>query len=196
MHTHSPKSNRGPAAAAENRAAIITAARYEFSAHGYRVPLNAIARRAGVSQGVFYRHFRSRTDLAAEVFVQNFSELRALAEATDLHAFTRFWRRVLELTVAEVAFVELVFDARSDFEEHGEELDLAALTQPLLERAQSVGIVDAALTLDDVILTQRMAYGIAKSRIAGEDLHQRLEQMLRMFRIPSGGAPQPAVPHR
>lgn len=39
--------NRGPAAAAKNRAAILDAARRLFGADGYHIPFSAIARAAG-----------------------------------------------------------------------------------------------------------------------------------------------------
>ncbi|MDN5559397.1 MAG: TetR/AcrR family transcriptional regulator [Ruaniaceae bacterium] len=189
MSAHTPKINRGPAAAAENHAAILSAARAQFEIHGYHVPLSTIAKAAGVSQGVFYRHFRSRQDLAIEVFVGNFAELRELARDDDPRAFIRFWNRVLEMTVAEVAFLELVFDARAEFGASLHELDLPALTAPLLTRAQEAGAVPAALTLDDVLLTQRMAYGIARFRDPHEDINQRLQQMLRLLGIPAAVRP-------
>ncbi|WP_228533348.1 hypothetical protein [Nocardia sp. BSTN01] len=40
--------NRGPAAAAENRAALLAAAREVFAAYGADAPLWVIAQRAGV----------------------------------------------------------------------------------------------------------------------------------------------------
>lgn len=184
MQSRSPKSNRGPAVAAQNRAAILAAARTNFEAHGYQVPLSTIAKAAGVSQGVFYRHFRSRLDLATEVFTTNIAELRTLAEDDDSHAFVRFWRRVLEMTVSEVAFLEMAYAARDDIETRLSDLDFATLTESLLRRAQEAGVVRATLTFDDVLLTQRMAYGIAKSREPHEDVAARLSQMLRLLQLP------------
>ena len=73
--------NAGPSAAPKNRAAILSAARTLFAQQGYHVPLNAIARAAGVGQGVLYRHFPHRIDLALAVFDDNFAELEAIAAA-------------------------------------------------------------------------------------------------------------------
>src|SRR5690606_39484170 len=61
------KPNRGPAAAAENRAALLAAARRLFAERGYHAPLSAIAREAGVGQGSLYRHFPQRELIAAAI---------------------------------------------------------------------------------------------------------------------------------
>lgn len=71
------KQNRGPGAGPENRRALVAAARVEFSARGLTVPLRAVAQRAGVGQGSLYRHFPTRTTLAAAVFSENIDELEA-----------------------------------------------------------------------------------------------------------------------
>ena len=75
------QANRGPAAAAENRAAILGAARRLLAEQGYDIPLSLIAREAGVSQGVMYRHFRSRLELALEVFEDNFVAMEDIVES-------------------------------------------------------------------------------------------------------------------
>lgn len=71
------KQNRGPGAGPENRRALVAAARVEFSARGLTVPLRSVAQRAGVGQGSLYRHFPTRTTLAAAVFSENIDELEA-----------------------------------------------------------------------------------------------------------------------
>jgi AcrR family transcriptional regulator len=69
--TNAQRVNRGPSAAAENRAALIAAARAVFATAGYDAPLSAVARRAGVGQGSLYRHFPNRMSLAVAVFEDN-----------------------------------------------------------------------------------------------------------------------------
>lgn len=73
--------NRGPKAAAHNRAALITAAREIFAVQGLAAPLSAIARRAGVGQGVLYRHFPDREAIAAAVLEKNVREIEGAAAA-------------------------------------------------------------------------------------------------------------------
>ncbi|MEV3931425.1 MULTISPECIES: TetR/AcrR family transcriptional regulator [unclassified Streptomyces] len=77
--------NDGPKAAARNRAALVVAAREVFSAAGLDAPLSMIARRAGVGQGVLYRHFPDRGALATAVLEEN---VRQIEEATAVEGAT------------------------------------------------------------------------------------------------------------
>ncbi len=73
------RTNRGPAAAAGNRQAILRSARRLFAEQGFLVPLTAIAREAGVGQGVLYRHFPTRMALALAVFDENLTRVEQVA---------------------------------------------------------------------------------------------------------------------
>ena len=106
-------SNRGPAAAPENRRAILDAARRLFAERGYHAPLSAIAKEAGVGQGVLYRHFPTRLDLAFAVFEEQLRRARGHSRPPGRpDAFGALWARLLEQTVEEAAFVEMVVEAR------------------------------------------------------------------------------------
>ncbi|MER5275761.1 helix-turn-helix domain-containing protein [Streptomyces sp. NPDC002809] len=77
--------NRGPKAAAGNRAALVSAAREIYAAHGLDAPLSGIARRAGVGQAVLYRHFPDRDAIAAAVLEENVRQIeQAAGEGTAL----------------------------------------------------------------------------------------------------------------
>jgi AcrR family transcriptional regulator len=153
--------NRGPAAAAGNRRALLNAARRLFAERGYRVPLSAIAREAGVGQGSLYRHFPSRIDLAFAIFEDNFAELeRIAADDTGPGALARIWRRLIELTLESTAFVELVVEARRDLHDTTLSARLRDILRDPLASAQSAGVVDEALAVEDLALAQRMAYGV------------------------------------
>lgn len=165
------RSNRGPAAAPENRRAILHAARRLFAERGYHVPLSAIAREAGVGQGVLYRHFPSRLDLAHAVFEVNFTELERYAADESPGAFARFWHRVVDLTITEAAFVEMVVDARRTQDDYDGGLRLRRMIEPLLDRALQAGEVPATLTVDDLVLIQRMVYGVVVT--ASDDAEAR-----------------------
>ncbi|HCX85673.1 MAG TPA: hypothetical protein DHV14_11170, partial [Micrococcales bacterium] len=147
----SARTNRGPAAAAENRRAILAAARRLFAERGFEVPLSAIAREAGIGQGVLYRHFRSRLDLAIEVFDDNFLELEAAAADPAPDAFDGLWRLLLAQTVREAAFVEMAVEAQRLEVTYDGDARLAALVTLALGRAQAAGTADPALTLEDVL---------------------------------------------
>ncbi|MFI7361286.1 TetR/AcrR family transcriptional regulator [Streptomyces sp. NPDC050149] len=71
--------NDGRKAAARNRAALVAAAREICAEYGLSAPLSAIARRAGVSQGVLYRHFPDRSAVASAVLEENVREIEQAA---------------------------------------------------------------------------------------------------------------------
>ncbi len=66
--------------AVRNRELLITAAAAAFSAHGADVPLEDIARQAGVGIGTLYRHFPTRDSLVEAVYRH---EVDILVERAD-----------------------------------------------------------------------------------------------------------------
>lgn len=66
-------------AAAQNRAAIIDAAR-ELFVENPLVPLNDVAKKAGVGAGTLYRHFPSREDLILAAYQR---DIDRLSESVD-----------------------------------------------------------------------------------------------------------------
>ncbi|MFI8946655.1 TetR family transcriptional regulator [Streptomyces sp. NPDC053750] len=76
--------NEGRKAAARNRAALITAAREIYSECGLDAPLSAIARRAGVGQGVLYRHFPDREAVATAVLEENVRQVEQAAAEGEM----------------------------------------------------------------------------------------------------------------
>jgi AcrR family transcriptional regulator len=174
--------NRGPAAASENRQAILDAARRLFTARGYHVPLSAVAKDAGVGQGVLYRHFPTRLDLAFAVFEENFAELEAIAAEPDAGAFGRLWERMVRLTVQSAAFVEMAVDARRSTPEYKGGERLKSLVQDTLPRAQVAGLIGAGITVDDVLLAHRMIYGVIATAVDPDDLDSAVERALHLLR--------------
>ncbi|HHW82771.1 MAG TPA: helix-turn-helix transcriptional regulator [Actinomycetales bacterium] len=171
--------NRGPAAAAENRAAILSAARRLFRERGYRIPFSAIARAAGVGQAVMYRHFPSKLDVALAVFEENLTELEVLAAEPRPDAFWRAWDRLVDMTIESLAFVEMAVEARQSLPDYTGTTRLEALLASALARAQEAGAAPDGLTAMDVILTERMVYGIVASSTPA-DARQNVDQALAL----------------
>ena len=80
--------------ARHNRARVLEAAQEAFAAEGLSVPLDVIARRAGVGAGTVYRHFPSKEALFEAVvhdrierLADELTALLATAEAATGHAF-------------------------------------------------------------------------------------------------------------
>lgn len=178
---HHPR-NRGPAAAAENRAAILDAARRLFARDGYRVPLSAIARAAGVGQGVLYRHFPSRLDLAYEVFEDNFAVLdQTAAQSAGPDCFALLWRQLVEYTIDSTAFVEMVLDAGDEPPARvGAERLLGLFARPLA-RAQAAGLADPSWTTRDVLLLQHMVYGVIAASPVGADVRAGVRRAVELI---------------
>lgn len=184
MATESARVNRGPAAADDNRRALLGAARRVFAERGYRVPLSAIAREAGVGQGVLYRHFPNRLDLAFAVFEENFAALETVAADPHPGAFGRLWSRMVEVTIESSAFVEMVVDARATLPQYSGHARLAALVEATLPRAQRAGLVDATLTADDVLLAWRMAFGVVVTATDPAEVRPAVTRALSLLPLP------------
>lgn len=156
--------------ARRNRTLILQAAQEAFTEEGKLVPLDEIARRAGVGAGTVYRHFPSKESLFEAVFLARLENLAARARAmvTDDDAERAFFDFLAHMVAEGWAKRDLV-DAMS-----GAGIDVTALTSPashelraaigeLLTRAQGVGAVRRDIGTADlmavvagmVIATQR-----------------------------------------
>lgn len=184
MATGGGRVNRGPAAAPDNRQALLAAARRVFAARGYQVPYSAIAREAGVGQGVLYRHFPARLDLAFAVFEDNFAELEQIAEDFGPQVFPRLWSRLLDLTLESAAFVEMVLDARSALPEYHGTDRLLALVDATLPAAQHAGLADPLLTSGDVLIAWRMVFGVIATTSDPVDVVPAVERARRLLPLP------------
>ncbi|GLZ47086.1 TetR family transcriptional regulator [Actinomycetospora sp. NBRC 106375] len=93
-----------------NRSALLAAAARLFADQGPDVPLDAVAREAGVSIATLYRNFPSREDLVAATYA---AEIRALGEldleeGTAAEALARWLARFVEYARTKRALGELV----------------------------------------------------------------------------------------
>ncbi|MEV8363467.1 TetR/AcrR family transcriptional regulator [Streptomyces niveus] len=122
--------NDGPKAAARNRAALVSAAREVFAEHGLEAPLSAIARKAGVGQGVLYRHFPDRTAAVAAVLEENVRQIEQAAEADDA-TFAGLLGVLTWHLSRSAAFIGLLLTERA-----GSRSDIRAHALDLSERVQ------------------------------------------------------------
>lgn len=186
MEQRRPKANRGPAAAAENRTAILRSARRLFAAQGFRVPLTAIARDAGVGQGVLYRHFPTRMDLALAVFDENLTRIERTAASGGPEVFDRVWRELVTLILTDVAFVETAVEADRTATAEQSADRLAGIITPLLDDARRAGSVDSDIDVDDLFRALRAAYGLV---VTAQDSAQARRDVVAL--MTSLGLPAP-----
>nr|WP_062336768.1 helix-turn-helix domain-containing protein [Herbidospora sakaeratensis] len=170
--------NRGPGAAAENRAALIAAAREVFAADGYRAPLASITKAARVGQGSLYRHFPDRVSLALAVFADNMTELEALAARPGV-TLDEVLALITRHTIASTAFVDMVADADVDERAVAIRDRVTELLEAPLARAQADGLVRAEVGAGDLMLAIEMLAGAlrhtpADDRVRAADRAWRL----------------------
>jgi AcrR family transcriptional regulator len=163
----SDRSNRGPGAAAENRAALIAAARTIFADRGLHAPLSAVAKEAGVGQGSLYRHFPTRYSLAVAVFQQNVDELETVA-ADDSATLADLLAAITAQALVSTAFFEMIEFERADVTG----LELVARVHSVLSskvaQAHAAGQLPDRVTTDDVQLGIAMLTGALSKRPLGE----------------------------
>jgi AcrR family transcriptional regulator len=106
--------------ARRNQVQILEAAELSFAEHGIGVPIDDIARRAGVGVGTVYRHFPTKEALAAAVIITRMEHLAT--EAEDLEksedpggAFFTFLARLADEGTAKRDLIEALTGAGVDF---------------------------------------------------------------------------------
>lgn len=157
-----PQAVRLRADASRNRERIVTAAREAIVEFGPEVPLDEVARRAGVGNATLYRHFSDRTELIRQVTLSVMARAaqraeEALAEEPD--AFSALRRFTFE--AAEERIGALCPMLSSAFDRHdpviaAQRQRLARAIDAIVERAQHAGQLRADIGVGDlmVALTQ------------------------------------------
>jgi AcrR family transcriptional regulator len=153
--TASPRANRGPAAAAENRRALIAAAREVYADGGLAAPFSAVAKRAGVGQGSLYRHFPDRTALAVAVFEENVGDLEEYTSSPD-RTIDDLLDRVVEQAVESTALIELITADLNDSRVRPLSDRFAAVVNSLVERDRAEGRISDHIDAEDVMMAVRM----------------------------------------
>jgi AcrR family transcriptional regulator len=152
--------------ARRNRELILSAAREAFAAVGPSVPLDEIARRAGVGPGTLHRHFPTKDELLTSVMADRFRALTEIArQMTDDpapgEAFFAFFYRLVEEVRPNRA------------------LSAALSTHP----PQSESLLRAGQALQDalgVLLTRAQQAGAVRDDITAPDLHAIIAGALAM----------------
>lgn len=157
-----PRGAYGPKAlradARRNRERVLEAAREAFATDGLAVPLDEIARRAGVGAGTVYRHFPTKEALFEAVILGRLlmlvDEARSLSDAEDPgDAFFGFLSRMVEEGVAKKDLVDALAGAGIDVEIAGSPVarNLRGTVAELLARAQRAGAVREDIGATDVM---------------------------------------------
>jgi AcrR family transcriptional regulator len=159
--------------ARRNFDALLAAARDAFNRDGIDVPLEDIAREAGVGIATLYRNFPARSDLVEAVYVSEIEEL--LQAAHDAHerepwdALETWLRRFSGYVATKLAMLQGLNKDSEIFRSCRAALYDAA--SPLFQRAQAAGEVRGDTNLDDVL---RLVSGVTGSHYESDEQRARV----------------------
>ncbi len=170
--------NRGPAAGAENRAALIKAAREIFAEQGVDAPLNAIAKRAGVGQGSLYRHFPTRGAIAGAAFDDAVAEIEQLV--ADGGTLAEVLQLVQQQAMNSAALIDVTLHNSGEARAADLQQRMEALIEKTLPEGRAAGTVPDFFSADDVMLCIRLvASALTESSLdEREPLVRRAWQLL------------------
>ena len=179
--------------ARDNRAAILDAAR-ELFADSADVAMCQVARRAGVGQGTLYRHFSSRSALAAEILDEHVARIEALAaaEAGNPDAFFVLLRSLVDKMVDLYGLAVLArHDVETDSQLQRSRQRIRELLAVPLRDAKAAGTLRRDVSLDDVFLIFAMGRGAMEGL---PDRAARSAVAHRMLALILSGLEQPGPP--
>lgn len=163
--------------ARRNRERVVRAAQRLFAADGLGVPLDEVARQAGVGPGTVHRHFPTKEALYLAVAIDQLKRVVAEGEALDATedpaaVFTLLSRMIAsgaENAAVKSALAAAEFDLRTAAPEVA--ADLTRHVARLLERAQAAGVARPDLTTGELMAL--VAGAFAAIRHADAETSQR-----------------------
>ena len=169
--------------AARNRARVLDVAYATFAAEGLSVPIDEIARRAGVGAGTVYRHFPTKEDLFRAVIQDRLSRIvddgRALLASGDPGEalFTFLRSMVLDWGATDQGLVDALAGVGIDVKEAVPDAEEAflGLIGDLLRAAQKAGTVRRDVDVPDV---KTIVVGAQAMQAYRPDAAERLTEVM------------------
>ena len=149
---------RAPRAdAVRNRARVLEVAAEVFATEGLSVPVQEIARRAGVGTGTVSRHFPTKLDLFQAILLAKMEELTRQGEVLAAQhdpgtAFLELFATMVRAGATHQGLAEALGGAGFDLDALAAQAgcDLNGEVRGLLEQAQRAGTIRADVTHADV----------------------------------------------
>lgn len=139
--------------AARNFDALLAAARDVFTEYGADAPMEEIARRADVSIATLYRNFPTREQMLENVYLAEVEAVCRYAEDAGRlgpwEGITSWLRRFVDYVATKRAVVVGISRDSEVYRACSEALYAAG--GPLLERAQTAGVLRSDVDIDDVM---------------------------------------------
>lgn len=191
--------------AERNRQRIVTAAREAFAELGLDVPMEDIARRAGVGVGTLYRRYPTRADLVAAAFEAKMTAYadiarQALADPDPWHGFCDFVEQICAMQAGDRGFttaLTMTFPTAKQFEADRERAfnDFIAL----VERAKTAGKLRADFAAVDMPMFLMANAGVltATADAAPETWRRLIGYLLQACAAPTAQPlPEPPTPRQ
>jgi AcrR family transcriptional regulator len=188
--------------AVRNRERIVAAAREIFADRGLDVPLEEVARHAGVGVATLYRRFPTRADLIAGAFEAKMTAYAdavdtALADPDPWRGFCGYLERVCAMQAADRGFADvltLTFPAARQFE-----TDRVRAYDGFLEliaRAKDAGRLRADFVPEDLVVLLMANAGVinATGDAAPEAWRRLLAYLVQAFAADRTDRPLPEAP--
>ncbi|GIH97328.1 TetR/AcrR family transcriptional regulator [Planobispora siamensis] len=197
MESHRPAGTELRADARRNRDLIVAAAQKLFLEQGLDVPLEEVARRAGVGVGTLYRRFPDRDALLRAVSEEGLRRLMDLAETAlreepdAWHALCRFLRASVEIRLGALSaklepHLHQRLRAGADLHEMRQRVIAAVLR--MTERAQADGTLRGDIGPGDIALLMTLNVYTPPSMPGEQAMARVVEIMLSGLRADSGRA--------
>jgi len=179
--------------AARNRARLLQVAYETFAAEGLSVPIDEIARRAGLGAGTVYRHFPTKESLYRAIVADRVQRIvdsaRALLAADDPgQALQTFLTVMVEQGATDQGMVDALAGIGFDIAQAAPDAERSFMDVlgELLARAQQAGTVRAYIDVQDV---KTLLVGCqAMQRYSGDR-----DQTRRMVQIMTNGLANPGA---
>lgn len=166
--------------AVQNRERILAVALEELICSA-DVPLSAIAKKAGVGQGTFYRHFPTREALVMEVYRHEMAQVaefagHLLATLPPDQALREWMNRLAEYAITKAGLANAIREFASSKACYGTDgyASVIAAAQLLLDANEKAGTIRAGVTADDFFLAIAGIWQID----ASEDWRPRLTWLM------------------
>jgi len=152
-----PTGRRTRADARRNRARILEVAAESFATDGLTIPLDEIARRAGVGPGTVHRHFPTKERIFEEIILSHVealaAEAKALRSETDAGAaFFDFCVRLIDKGMSNRGIAEALSGVGVDLQAKiaAATTDMHNAMEEVLIRAQRDDAVRGDVTIQEV----------------------------------------------
>ncbi|MEW2392172.1 helix-turn-helix domain-containing protein [Streptomyces venezuelae] len=201
MDTATAQQRRVPrprADALRNRERIVAAAREMFVEYGPDVPLDEVARRAGVGNATVYRHFADRAALVRQVVLHVTDRVAAHAEqgiaTADADASASFGAlRTFVHAAAEERIGAMCPILSADFDPHHPDLlgareRLEHSIETLMERAREAGQLRTDIAVGDLMVAlSQLTRPLPGTACPGMDgfIHRHLQLFLDGLMAPA-----------